>query len=942
MLTLLVSLSLLACPGDDPSATKGDGSTAPVTAPAKKQGLDAARAAMAEGDAPGALKEVEAWLAQHPDDDAAWDLAELAALRANDAGGLVDRLSADQALGGRAERHHVLRGALALVARRPADALVAAKALTSVAPGDAAALVAGAAKLGAPPPAGLDAATLALLAAQSDVGSAIDPLVDALPGWRVALVRAELRVARGDAAAARAELGRVPAGLPRLQALPLALQIADDDAARWAAAETGARDALTAGDPEGAAQALDLGLPAALATWKAEGAYALANELRKAAETAKNAEGAAAVAAVEARAALHAGMPLTARSAAAIAVQSTRSKARGGWEASLAEAALGNAAAIELLLPNLAEPEATAARELAAALRGVNRLPGAGLDPERAALVAMLAAGWLDDPTPAYAAGARASAADVRTWALAWADEAALPAPGSEKTPPTDPGPSWTGEHHARLFLTGKGSEPVPGDHPDAASWNAIIRNEPGQAGPGVSTWPRARQALASNDTASAAREYGALSLAVPHWRTGPWRPVLVLDGPPPHRMSADAELIRNSADPFTPAVTFHGWSARRNAVEALWHAGASPFAAAVTPEQRAATWDAAARYRVRSLQWLAGAGPFPVAERDALASAEKAAGLNAFQSPNVTALRSGLDNAAIISFRTLPEAVEVLYVTPSGGKIRTLKTPTGEAMASWTRSLYGGEAAVNAGDKIREAVLDNAQDVLTGTGRLILVGAPPYGTLSINALPEQRDGLRFLADIRSVAYYPDLDAIAAPLVKAPEEYQQTLVALCANPLEADLMRRIYPQAMVLEGPQATVAAWKANAAVARFVHIGDFPAGASGGWQLADGELSVGDLAATPLTARGGYIGGGPDANSAYARMVAAQRAGLLEFLVGGPSTDPTFHERMQNGFWEGLNRRYSASRSFYDARATALKSGGETANKPSNWARYLVYGRP
>ncbi|MBM4393506.1 MAG: hypothetical protein FJ090_20475, partial [Deltaproteobacteria bacterium] len=345
---------------------------------------------------------------------------------------------------------------------------------------------------------------------------------------------------------------------------------------------------------------------------------------------------------------------------------------------------------------------------------------------------------------------------------------------------------------------------------------------------------------------------------------------------------------------------------------------------------------------RALSLAWLAGQAPFPAGQRAALAEAERAAGLNAFQSPNASALRGGLDGAALISFRSLPDAVEILYVTPSGGKIRTLRATTGEAVAAWLRSVYGGESAVNAGDKLRDQVLDSAQDVLSGVGKYIVVGAPPYGTLAINALPEQRDGLRFLADIRSVSYYPDLDAVKAVPAKPQDDYQQTLVALCANPLEADMMKRLFPQAMVLEGPQATVAAWKANAGLARFVHVGDFPVGASGGWLLADGELTVGDLATTPLTARGGYIGGGPDPTTAYARLVAAQRAGLPDFLVGSPGPDPTFHEGMQNGFWEALNRRYSASRSLYDSRASAMKLGGETANHPANWARYLVYGRP
>src|SRR5690349_4233901 len=110
MLSVLFSLALLGCPGDEKPAETP--TVAVPEAPKPKSDIEQARAAFATGDAAGALKHAELWLAAHPEDDAAWDLVELAALRANDAGGLVDRLSADQALGGRADRHHALRGAL--------------------------------------------------------------------------------------------------------------------------------------------------------------------------------------------------------------------------------------------------------------------------------------------------------------------------------------------------------------------------------------------------------------------------------------------------------------------------------------------------------------------------------------------------------------------------------------------------------------------------------------------------------------------------------------------------------------------------------------------------------------------------------------------------------------------------------------------------------------
>ncbi len=930
MLSTVLTLAFLSCTGEEPVKPVVPLATEPVAAP--KVGIEGARATFATGDAAGALKLAEGWLTSHPEDDAGWDLVELLAHRAGDLGGMVDRLSADQAIGGRADRHHALRGALALAANRPADALVAARALAASAPGDAAALVAGAVALGAPAPEGLDPASALLVASGSDPKTAIDPAVDALPGWRVALVRAKIKAGRGDSAGVNAELARLPAGLARLQGLPLALGAAPDATTAWAAAEATARDAMTNGDVVGAAQSLDLGLPAALSAWEGGRVAAAAAELRKKAEEAKNAEGSASLAAVEAHGNLRAGRPIFARDAARVAAAGTGSKARGNWELALACASLGDASCIDTAVASLAEPEATAARELAAALRGGAGVPGAGLDPDRAALVALLAAGWVDDPAVAWERASAAAAPDLRLWGAAMADRGALSGSG---------GAGFAEEAAARRYLSSGSGAALVGDHPDTASWNAAINAEAGAPGSGLTGWARARAALQAGDVATASRDFGVMAIAVPSWRTGPWTPVLVLDGPAPQQLGADADRVRAALDPVTPAIELHGWSHRHETSTLLWQSGVSAVPGKASAEQSAAVWDAAAAYRVASLTWLAGSGPFPTATRDALTSAEKSAGLTSFQSPSATSLRGALDGAAVLSFRRLPGMVEVLYVTADGGKLVKLKPQTADAMASWTRAVVGGDNAVSSGDRLRAAVLDSAQEVLTGTGKFVVVGPPPFGTFAIDALPEQSDGLRFLADIRSVARMPDFDALVAVPAAGLEEYQQTLVALCATPSESEMIRRLYPQAMVLEGPAATAAAWKANAGSARFVHIGDFPTGPSGGWQLADGELTLDDVVRTSLIAQNGYIGGGSDPKLAQARIAALRRAGLIEMLVGAAALDPTFHDRTVVHFWEGVNRRYSATRSYYESRASTLREF-DASNRPVNWVHYLISGKP
>jgi hypothetical protein len=929
MHAFLLVLALQGCSGDDSPPPKPVETAPPVV---ERSDLEKARDAYLAGNAAEAAKLAESFLATHPDNDSVWDLLERSALRAGEAGALVDRLSADKAIGDRVERHHALRGSLALVANRPADALAAARALASVAPGDAAALVAGAVKLGAPTPEGVDPTTSLLLAAIADPKTEIDPAVGALPGWRIALVRAELMLSRGDKAGAAAELAQVPAGLPRLAALPVALAAAADAPSAWKLSEAAAREAVADNDAFGAAAALDQGVPFALATWNADAAATVAKELRAKATEAGSTEGAAALAAVEAHALLRAGQIGPAKEAAVLAAASTGTKVRGSWELALACAAHGDAAGVAATAAALAEPEATAARELAAALHGADRTPGLALDPERAALVALLASGWLDDPREAYDAGAKAAAPDLRMWAATRADRAALD--GAEGT-------NLAAESTIRTFVsTGKGAA-ITSDHPDAASWNAVVAGEAGQPGAGLAAWARARTALKAADVTGAAREYAAMSSALPGWRTGPWASPLLLDGPSPEQLGTDAEWIRAAADAVTPAAEMHGWAHRREEARLLWHAGVAPLPATATPEQVAAVWQAHAAYRVAALKWLAQGGAFPTAARAALTTTEQAAGLTATQSPSAVALRGALDASAIISFRRLPGMVEVLYLTATGGKLVKVRPQSVEAMAAWTRSVGAGDTSVQAGDRLRTALIDSASDVLTGTGKFLVVGPPPFGSFAIASLPEQADGLRFLADIRSVSYYPDFDTILAPENKPPEEFGQTLVAITAGPVESENIKRLFPQAMVLEGPAATVAGWKTNAGTARFVHLGDLPMGPTGGWQLADGELTLADVALTPLQARGGYIGGGGDPLGAQARLAALRKAGLNDFLVGAPATDPAFHERLVAHFWAGVNRRYSATRSYNDARGATMKEF-ELGNRPSNWVRYLVAGKP
>ena len=153
-LPLTLVLSLLGCSqiqdllGQSPPPPPPVQDVKPVEAP--KAAVNATL--LQSGKFAEALPELEKALATTPTDDAAWDAVEIAAIRGGQAAALLDRLSVDQAIGGRVDRHQALRAELALVAGRGADALAAARALEPANAGDSAALVVRAIQAGAPKP----------------------------------------------------------------------------------------------------------------------------------------------------------------------------------------------------------------------------------------------------------------------------------------------------------------------------------------------------------------------------------------------------------------------------------------------------------------------------------------------------------------------------------------------------------------------------------------------------------------------------------------------------------------------------------------------------------------------------------------------------------------------------------------------------------------------
>lgn len=928
--------------GDDAPVEAAPPGAAPA-APAAP--LDATKRAMKVGHYDDAVAAAEKALAAHPETDEAWDLAELAAVRARAAGALLDRLAADQAIGGRVDRHMALRARLAIAAGRPADALIAAQALRASDPGGADAYTVRAVRLGAPSPAELSPVASGLLAAFADPAVVLAPEVTAAQGPEMARLRAELARGRGDQVGADAELAAVaaaPAGsVPMAVRLAasmerIALGVSPDAVLTDGKALVAALVEL--GDLADGAILLAATIPAAAVTGQLGAVSTAAADLQKTATDAKGEEPVAFAAAAVAEAALRSGQPQLAITAATVASATAGTKARGQWTLALAHATLGDAAAVQADATGLPGDRVRAVRDLASAMRGDDpTLPSEGLTGDDALTQGILALGWLADPGPACARlGAMPGSADLTlTVKLACGR-------GSLAVTPADPAPLRAEAQVRGWLATGESAALADITHPLAGGWSTALA---GAVAPGAVALPpvgRLRAAIAAGDAATAAAAIGDAAMVVPDWRTGPLAPLLVLDGATPRDVLAEAGRLEGLKDNVAVVTAMHGWAHRYDRRTSMWSHGAGPFGGAATAEQRAAVFAAAAAVRAGAVQWVLGKGAWPTDAQKALDDAAKAAGLTSEPLPTLQGLRGTLGKAAAISVLPLPGGVQVLYIAAEHAEVHTLPASVAMEVSDFVAGVQGGHLDVRLGDRIRGQMLDVASGTLLGVGSYVVVGGDGAAMLPVAHLPEQGDGRRFLAAIRHVTHVPDLDSVAVPAAQVVD-YPVTALALCANAEEAALFRRHFPDAVVKTGAEATVAAWKADAGRARFLEIGAFPAAPGGGFVLPGNEiLTIGDLVDTPSQAMAAVVRGSAPPADSIARAAALRQAGVDDVLVHLWSATADFETTLLSSYWDAVSRRRQATRAFDEARGQSIKMSPEGSAGPEHWGSWLLLSAP
>ena len=978
---------------------------------APETGLEGARHQAQSGDHAKALETIQAALADAAGEEEAWRLLVLCALSTDGAGAALDALDASTPVGGQALQHFRARAELALAAERAADAWNAAEAIAEVDAIEGAAWKVRALAAGAeaPDPKGLDkeSAADALVLAQVSGRRGKAPLAKAVfdGPWRAVAVRAELHAAAGDDEAALADRQAVLGAGDPLAVRAVAPMLAE------AAEDPGARGDLQAQLARAHAE-LAMGADAAVAASAAVAAYieaqryddalAIAKEIHTGRTEAEDQLGAAHSGTALATIALLKGGLQTAVAEARTAALAFHelgdadAAADASWLQALAAFGLGLdeelASAQEKAGDRAALVEGLRNLTVGNSLEAMNTLRAHGLDGHHGVLLDLAAAAAAEaaDEPALSAANAAVTRADRAGWlpdrVLARLEAERIAADSGDDARArvlrgelagladelAEAGGPLRAEVAARSIMAGDETE-IPAGWSDDASggWAALAQGVSAEGEHPVALWASARALASQGDWDGAHGAYAAAVRATPVDRQGPWASLLSQDGSRGPGVEIDAELLRE-ADTSASALALlevHEWWHAAAQTEMAFHVGDDP-SLGLELDQRMSLNEAHAAVRAEQLAWLVGAGEGAGAAEERLARLqEQAAAVAAYARAvptidfDIEEIRKDMKGQVILSYRLGPDTGDMVLVTAGSAHAYTLDdTPSIVRNARAVRSeLLVGEAQggskVNPlpGDAIRAALIDPTLEHLQGIGRYLILPDGPLWGFNFGALPEQKQGRRFLADIRSIGSQATVTEAFVSRGAPPTSFNPDFLGITpegesigegglARPSEVQFASRHFGADFreVFDEDAATAAELVKWAPSARYLHLSDVPSGERGSLLFRDDEVSLHTLRGLGFTGQVAILSVEMSPKVAARRAQALRAGGFDSVIYTTWLVDQTVRSKMLYSFYDARNRDRTPARAIAEARQILLDDGLRSYFDPSWWGAYTLAGLP
>lgn len=396
-----------------------------------------------------------------------------------------------------------------------------------------------------------------------------------------------------------------------------------------------------------------------------------------------------------------------------------------------------------------------------------------------------------------------------------------------------------------------------------------------------------------------------------------------------------------------------------------------------VSDDAREALMSAVSKARADVLNWQLGNGDFPAASIEAVTAAETAAAESspAFKSMLPTngstaqQLLNGFGRGAVVSYRAAHGKVQAIALSRVGTSVKEVGST---AKIFGLANQYREALAVSAQDKktktdhsaghfLREKILDPFIGDLTGVGRYAIIAPPELLQFPLTAMPEQAEGLRWLADIRQVTGSPTVATLQRKLRDVDAEtYKLDYLAFGADappPQENELTDFEAPDELkicgryfrsgfdeVLVGKAATLETWKAKAENARYIHIADIGPAMNGGFQLADGALSLDEIRNTRLHAELVVITGRTTTEQQLRRARAFMDAGARWVIVSGWFVPDRTRVKYLSNIFDSMNQERPPVRAMSEGRNALFRDAlmGVDLDDPALWGGLTLFGKP
>jgi hypothetical protein len=239
----------------------------------------------------------------------------------------------------------------------------------------------------------------------------------------------------------------------------------------------------------------------------------------------------------------------------------------------------------------------------------------------------------------------------------------------------------------------------------------------------------------------------------------------------------------------------------------------------------------------------------------------------------------------------------------------------------------------------------------------------------SFSTFPEQRDGLRYLADTRSVTSATSLGAVMNAVVYGdfdldmlavgrPETQKQyyssnsgSSSGLMGNnknyPADLEIVKIHFSEvSKFLVGKQAQRSEFIKHAEVARYIYLSEVPTSNDGGFTLSDGDLTLSDIRGLNLQAMTVFISPAPDHNVQVARVEAFLQAGAKSVVVQTWQLPVSASRNMLDQLFISLKRNDPLLLAMKKTRekyiSDQFKAKSESPNNPGIWGGYSIFGRP